>query len=385
MSLRLRVAIDGRSLSGHRTGVGTYTANLVEELLGCGEDIEITLIHGGGLPALPWLRNPGLRVREEAARPRTGNFIWSNVALRRAVRSVRPGLLHSPGYTLPLRPPCPCLVTLHDVSYEACPRWYPYPAGRLRRAWYRSAARQADLVLTDSEFSRREILRVYGLPGEKVVAIPLGVDRRRFRRDESPATQQALKKKYQLPEDFLLFVGDIHPRRNVDGIAAALEALRLRRRESRDLGLVLVGRLLEGVGSRGAPAIAASGLVRHLGYVPEEELPAFYSLARAFVFPSYYEGFGLGVLEAMACGCPAVVGRGTSCEEVAGAAAVAVNPADVRSIADGIETLVLRPDRAAWHVEQGLRRAERFSWSRTARETLSAYRRVLRASGTEDA
>ncbi len=307
------------------------------------------------------------------------NFIWTNISLVRGLKKSVFDVFHSPGYTIPLWLPRPSVVTIHDISYAAHPEWYPYRSGTLRKAWYRLSARSADCILTVSEFSRREIMRVYGIPQEKISVIPLGVDRRKYRMVSQPQPLENLKRKYGLGGNFLLFVGDIHRRRNIERIVEAFHVVRKRKPDG--LELVLIGRTLEPVASSQTDS-PQNQYVRILGYVPEEDLALFYSLARGFVFPSFYEGFGLGVLEAMACGCPVIVGRGTACEEVAGEAAVLVDPADVQSIADAMAGILENHDMASRHSEAGVQRAEQFPWRRTAEQTLFIYQRLAGGRST---
>jgi glycosyltransferase involved in cell wall biosynthesis len=371
MSRPLRIAIDGRSLRGERTGVGTYAANLLEQLLEVDTGLSAIVVTDGELPPLAGEGSGRVRVVQTGSRSRN-NFVWSNLALPHALRSARVDLFHSPGYTAPLRLPVPSVVSLHDVSYAAHPEWYPHAGGRLRALWYRASARRARVVLTISEFSRREILRVYGLHPERVRVIYLGVDLRRFRRGIDRECLEAVRRRWRLGRDFVLFVGDVHPRRNVARLVEAAGALRRSGPELADLQVVIAGRTLEG-----GRDYSAFEYVRQLGYVPDEELPLLYNAARAFVFPSFYEGFGLGVVEAMACGCPVIVARGTACHEIAGPAALTVDPSDTGSLVGAMAAVLGNPELAAANRAAGLEQAARFTWRRTAEETADVYRFVV--------
>jgi glycosyltransferase involved in cell wall biosynthesis len=371
MISQLQVAVDGRSLHGERTGVGTYTSNLLEQLLLLAPSIRILLVTSQDLPPAGWMGAERVQVLKIPSLSRN-NFLWTNLSLTRQLKTRSFDVFHSPGYTVPLWLPAPSVVTIHDISYAAHPEWYPYGNSAVRKTWYRLSARSADCILTVSEFSRREIMRVYGVPEEKIHVVSLGVDRRKFRKIDHREPLDNLKRRYGLSGDFLLFVGDIHRRRNVKRIIEAFHAIKEHKFER--LELVLIGRILDSStcvsDTNGFPQ---SRHIRALGYVPEEDLAMFYSLAKAFVFPSFYEGFGLGVLEAMTCGCPVIVSRGTACEEIAGEAAVLVDPADTGSIADAAVGILENRDLAARHSEAGLIRSQQFTWRKTAEQTMSIY------------
>ena len=370
----LCLAVDGRSLCGTRTGVGTYTANLLEGLLHLDDALEILVFTNGDLPDFPWEDAGRVKVIKRPRHSRN-NLLWSHFSLRPALAGRGIGLFHSPSYTLPLRLPIPAVVTIHDVVYAAHPEWYPHHSGMLRRMWYRASALSARHVLTVSEFSRREILRVYPLVPDKVSVVYPGVDRQRFRNVQDPGLVESLRNRYGLRGDFLLFVGDIHRRRNIGRIIQAFGSIKDSSPAFRDLELVLIGRVLEPeTGSTESLHTDSEGAIRRLGYVSDDDLPLFYSLAKAFVFPSLYEGFGFGVAEAMACGCPVIVGRSTACDEVAGEAGICVDPTDVKSIAEAARSLLSDRNMSANHAAAGLRRSAEFSWDKTAEATLSIYR-----------
>ena len=358
----LRIAFDVRSICGERTGVGTYAANLIEALLDVAPEISPVLFSAGDLPSLPWLRNERVRMVARSAGNRN-NLIWTNVTLRRAIAGQSLDLFHSPGYTRPFGLGIPSVVTLHDVCYAAAPQWYPYKLSSFRRFWYQQSAVGADAILTDSEFSRREILRVYEVSPDKVHIIYLGVDHTKFRRLEDLSK---FRERYSLPANFLLFVGDIHPRRNLGRVIDSLQRV-----SGENIELVVIGRPID------LPAGWKKPDVRYLGYVPDSDLPLFYNAARALVYPSFYEGFGFPVVEAMACGCPVIVSRGTACEETAGSAGITVDPASVQAIAEAITGLLQNQDLAERYRAAGLKRAAEFDWHKTARQTFEVYSKII--------
>ena len=199
----VRIAVDGRSLSGEQTGVGTYTSNLLEQILELDPAATILLMMDRSLPKSQRLESGRVRTVRPAF-PFHNNFLWSNVALGTHLSRNRCDLFHAPGYTLPLRLPVPSVLTVHDISYAVHPEWYPYRSGTIRRAWYRLSAQRADFILTVSEFSRREIRRAYGIPAEKIHVTPLGVDPVQYRKIEEKEPLEGLRKKYGLHGDFLL-------------------------------------------------------------------------------------------------------------------------------------------------------------------------------------
>jgi len=242
------------------------------------------------------------------------------------------------------------------------------------RVWLPLAIRGAAAVITDSERSREDILTHLSVKPGRVVSIPLAADRR-FR--PLPAAEIApVLHEYGVGQPYILYVGALESRKNLPRLLAAYARLR---EWSEQWRLVIVG-ARKWKFSPIFDTVQALGLEPHVhftGYVADEHLPALYAGADLFAFPSLYEGFGLPVLEAMACGTPVVTSNTSSLPEVAGDAAILVDPTDVEQIANAMWLVLSQPDVAAALREKGLARAAQFTWERTARETIAVYERVL--------
>lgn len=300
------------------------------------------------------------------------NAGWMLTGLPRAANRARLDLFHSPSYTTPFGGPRPLVLTIHDVSYERHPEWYPYKRGPLRRAFYRRSALAADRIVTDSQFSRDEIAAAYGVSRDAIDVVPLAA---------GPAfSRAAAATRASVPGPYVLHVGDIHPRRNLPMVVQAIADVRARSQALRDLALVLAGVDRDTVASLGAIAAGAAGerpLLVAKGATPEAELIALYRGAAALVYPSRYEGFGLPLLEAMGCGTPVIAARSSSIPEVVGDAGVLLDPDDRPGWADAIERAIEDREWARSLAEAGAARAASFSWERAARETLVVYRTLL--------
>ena len=363
---RLRVGIDGRAFSSPAAGVRRYVTELGLALLAIGEAVEVVAL-GGSRDTLP----PGVGHVGESWHPPT-NFGWTIAGLPRAAASAGVDLIHAPAYTAPLRSAVPTVLTIHDVSYERRPEWYPYRRDWMRRAFYRASAHAAAHILTDSEFSRQEIAAAYGIPFERVTVAPPGVSGA-----FAPGAASALPGRVSAPHLLhpnLLHVGDLHARRN---LPLAIEALALaRHRLGGPLSLVLAG-VDRGVGARlDERAAAAKAPLIRLGAIADTELRSLYRGAAALVYPSRYEGFGLPVLEAMACGTPVIASQAASIPEVLGDAGILLNPDEPAAWADAIVRVLTDGEQQTRMRAAGIARASEFTWARTARMTLDVYRRI---------
>jgi glycosyltransferase involved in cell wall biosynthesis len=289
----------------------------------------------------------------------------------------RAHLLHEPHYVLPSATRCRTVVTIHDCIHLMFPQYLPGSMAHLyARAVMWSAVNRSDRILTVSEASKRDILRFFDIPPEKVAVIYNAIDER-FLGPPDLERMDLIRQRYQLDYPFLLYVGNIKPHKNVERLIDAFGMVRAKGLD--DLRLVIIGDELSKY-----PALRQAvhrhrldKYVRFLGFQPYDTLAGFYRLARAFVFPSLYEGFGLPPLEAMACGTPVVTSNVSSLPEIAGNAALLVDPYDRLSIAEAILRVVSDETLRQELSERGLARARQFSWSQSVAAIHRIYMDVL--------
>jgi glycosyltransferase involved in cell wall biosynthesis len=318
------------------------------------------------------------RTRREQLDTLMRDLWWHQAGALVAARRRGAALLHLPVGLGPVAGSLPTVVTVHDVM--------PIRLAHLYRPWYRwyagavmpRVARRARAVIADSRAAKEEIVEWLGVAPERIAVVPLGVDTAFRRTTPDDPAAAAVRERYHLPASYVLAVGSVEPRKNLTRLLEAVRLLR-DRPGTRDVTVVHAGP--EGWRPEEVPAavsgLALAGAARFLGYVPLEDLRVLYGLARAFVYPSLWEGFGLPVLEAMACGCPVVTSGVASIPEVAGDAARFVDPLSVEDLAAGIAAVwddgATRDDL----IRRGFERARAFTWERAARATLEVYDAAL--------
>jgi glycosyltransferase involved in cell wall biosynthesis len=374
-----RVAFDVTMARTNMMGTGAYTRHLAE--------------------ALRPLMGPRLRpidcafarpfTHRKTARDRVSTLAhdvwWTQVGTLNAANEHDAKLLHIPSMLAPVRGSIRVIVTIHDLAIVRFPQKF--------RAWHRTwtswllprVIRKADAVVAVSQATRNDIVQLLGVAPERITVIPCGINGE-FSSPIDEARLQRVRERYDLPGEFLISVGAIEPRKNLVRLLQAIKLLVESEPRFRDLTLVHAGPV--GWHAADVPrAVAELRLERHvrfLGFVPDDDLAALYRLARASVYPSLFEGFGLPVLESMASGCPVVTSDCSSLPEVAGDAAVLVDPTSVEAIADGIRRVWDDEDLRRCLIDRARRRAATFTWDAAARATVELYDRVL-ASGFSDA
>ena len=336
-------------------------------LLALGEPLEIVVLGGRDSSAVP----AGTGYVAEPPHPPT-NLGWTLVGVPRAARRARVDVIHAPAYTAPFWAFAPVVLTIHDVSYERQPQWYPYRRDWARRAFYRHSASAASHILTVSRFSATEIAAAYRIPMERMTVTPLGVDEA-----FAPDPGVPLELPAGVTPPYVLHVGDLHERRNLPMLVEALLAARGAGAEPLSIAFAGTDRGVGDTLRRLATQAGAADALVLLGSVTERRLRALYRGAAALVYPSLYEGFGLPLIEAMACGTPVIASRVTSIPEVVGDAGVLLDPANVGAWTAAILEVANDEHVRARLRAAGLRRAAEFTWERTARLTLEAYRRVV--------
>ena len=373
----MRIGLDGSPLSQIKTGVGHYTFELAHALARIAPEDEFELIS-----PLPYLAVeidepslPNLSFTQAKVNPLSRRRWWP-IGLPLHLKRAPVDLFHGTNYDVPLWTRRPTVVTIHDLSIFLYPETHDqYLLGRaLRRL--PTMARKADMIITPSESVKSEVCEHLGVEADKVVAIP-HAPRRSFRQ-AIPSETVPVTRRLEIEDDFILFVGTIEPRKNLLTLVRALEDIY--RTTTWRPQLVIAGNegwLTEelftylrtaGIGER----------VRFTGHLSDDDLRALYSVCRAFIYPSLYEGFGLPIIEAMACGAPVIASRIPSLMETAGDAACFVRAEDSRELAQSIIRLLDDSGERQRLSRAGLQRAGKFSWESTAAATLNTYRQVLK-------
>jgi len=368
----VRIAIDGRKLRDY--GIGTYVRNLLRQLARQDTVNEyVVLCRDADWDAVDELGPRFRPVVENAA----AYSIREQFALPIDLRRESAELFHAPHYVLPPLTPCKSVVTIHDCIHLRFPQYLP---NRLAYAYARSslwfATHRSNRVLTVSEASKRDILKYFRVPERKIDVIYNAIDER-FGELPTPEEIERVRDRYQLNAPYVLYAGNIKPHKNLERLIEAFHTLR--RGDLEHVKLLIIGDEISKYATlrRAVHRYKLHKHVRFFGFVPDKTLAVLYRLARAFVFPSLYEGFGLPPLEAMASGTPVITSNISSLPEVVGDAALLIDPYDADAIADAMRRVLLDSDLRDDLRQRGFRRVAEFSWDRSVRRVREIYEEVF--------
>jgi glycosyltransferase involved in cell wall biosynthesis len=375
----MKIAIDARKWRDY--GIGTYVRNVVRHLATLDRETTYFLFCDRSDEAtLRDLAENFVPVVDDSA----GYSLREHVSLPLKLRRLGANLLHSPHYVVPLLCSTPSVVTIHDCIHLLFPQYLPNRmAWRYARFMMGHAIRRSAVVLTVSEASRADILRFYpDADPARLQVVPNAIDDAILEQPDEEEMAR-VRERYQIRGRFVLYAGNIKPHKNLERLVNAFGVLK-RRPAFSDVKLLIIGDEV----NRFAPlrrTMEAAGVrqdVRFFGFVPDHTLGALYRLASVFAFPSLYEGFGLPPLEAMACGTPVVTSRLSSLPEVVGDAAVLVDPYSVDDIAHGLQRTLEDESLRTELIARGRKRAQQFSWERSAKAIHEAYMKALGVTAT---
>ena len=375
----MHIAIDAHSVGAKLAGNETYAINLIEALALIDQTNRYTLYVTKQEAIERFDRRwPNFEVR--LTRPHTP-LVRIPLTLSAELRRHPVDVLHVQ-YTAPPFSPCPVVATIHDLAFEHLPETFHRRSWMQLRLTVRRTAKRAAHILTVSEYSRQDILATYGIAPERITVTPEAAAPY-FEPVTNETDLRRVRETFLISENYILSLSSLQPRKNLIRLIEAYSYLRKTRPECRLSQLVLAGKRgwLDSEIFRAAAQSSFARDILFIGYVAEPDLPALYSGAICFVYPSYFEGFGLPVVEAMQCGVPVITGNRTSLPEIVGDAGVLVDPFNEKELAEAMARVILNPAYRDELRLKGLKRAKSFDWKATARLTLQVYERVGRKLG----
>jgi glycosyltransferase involved in cell wall biosynthesis len=374
----MTIAYDVSFIHKEKTGVGVYISNLIEQILRI-DRANAYILFGASLfldvKRINSLQTENVSLKLYRIPGGIKRFIWNNLDLNidRFVGDF--DVFHSTeGFVLPTTAK-KRVVTVHSVAARVVPSLFS-PSILRDNKYLEEVVEHADAIITVSEASKRDIMRLFGVEENRVHVHHIGRDDN-FRRVTDGSLLAEARRKYGLPQKFFLFVGTLQPCKNV---ARLIDSFELFTRKARsDYRLVIVGKygwMFDDIKVK-LERLCRNRLGIHLGYVKNEDLPAIYNLSRALVLPSFYESFGIPILEAMSCGTPVICSRAAAMPEIAGNAGFYVNPRDVDELAEAMLAVSQDEDLSTKLSAQAFERSKLFSWDETARKTLALYQALV--------
>ena len=375
----MKIAIDARMILSHETGVGRYLIKLAQLLPDIPGNETYHFIVSNSLPAdhpIKIINHPRLKLQATNLKPLDVRSQWE---IPRELIASKPALFHNPHFDLPFLVPGKAVITIHDLKYIAHPEFFPN-IGRIKRFLMWSmmffAVRRAGLVIAVSQNTRMDVIRHLKADPNKIRVVYPGVDTTHFlSSNDDQLSNSSPGVSFENP--YLLFVGERRPHKNIVGLIQVFD--RFRQLVEKPYHLVIVGKKY---GDYDEPEsvveqLELQGLVHFVDYIPDDDLPALYNAAKAVVFLSHYEGFGLIPLEAMAAGVPVVAANTTSLPEAVGDAGILVPPGDYERVTRAICDVIPGGIHRQGCIVRGFERVKQFSWEDNARSTLEVYREAL--------
>ncbi|MGB0387139.1 MAG: glycosyltransferase family 4 protein [Ardenticatenaceae bacterium] len=387
MSKFTKIAVDGTAALAQGGGIGRFTHGLIQGLASVDHETQYTICYAKDATKIPPFDLPAnFRWQRLGLTQKQAIWLWHRLHLPLPIDLWlgRPTLYHSPDYTLPPLARARGIVTIHDLSFETLPEVHEPKLRRYLQSAVPYSIKRATHVFADSESTRQDIIDYYNTEPAKITVVYPGVEPR-FRpfKANLPADGAALhqvRSTYDLERPFILIVGTLEPRKNMATLIRAFA--RYRRQGKNELQLVIAG----GGGwlseretlQKLVVELALTDDVYFTGFVPDEQLPALINLAQAMVYPSLYEGFGLPVLEALACGVPVITARNSSLTEAGGHAAHYIdNARDADALAHALTDVLHDQAKRQHMIAKGLDHAKKFTWESTGRQVVGLYKQVL--------
>lgn len=369
----MRIGIDATALPSRLFGAGNYIVNLIEALLRV-DPVNEYVVFTKPTHASFFEAGKGCQVISVPLVSRVQRIAWEQVALPSLLRRYKLNVLHSPHYTVPFAPGFTSVATFHDMTFFLYPEVHLFYKRLFFRTMIRLAIWRTNAVIAISQSTRDDLTRLLNPPLNKIYTIPYGIAG--FFHPEADSHVLAKRREYNLPEKFILYVGNLEPRKNLATLVHCFSNL-----VQRGLPHYLVL-----AGSHGWMDTDILATIEQLGiksrvcfpgYIPQHDLPAVYTAAALFIYPSFYEGFGLPLLEAMACGVPVITSNVSSMPEVVGDAGIIVDPHNVDKLTDSAFRVLTNRELHDELRNKGLERAKSFSWEQTAKETIAVYEKTF--------
>lgn len=379
----MRIGIDCRTIldpdHGEAAGVGHYTYHLVDNLLKIDKKNQYILLFDQGVGDAGYFKrkNSLIKFFPSHEYKKFLPLVYSHLLCSAILERENLDVFHSPASTIPLCYSKNAVITTHDLAIYKNPKWFPKQIFATRISVPQSL-KKAKKIIAVSSYTASDLEKFLKIPKEKIVVIYNGVESRRNLNKIKPEDQEKIKKKFDIRQDFILFIGTIQPRKNIEGLLLAFDKLR-GGEIFKNYQLVIAGK--KGWGYKSVfekiKELALTKKILFCDYVSPETKIRLLNAASVFVFPSFYEGFGLSILEAMREGTPVITSNTTSMPEVAGKAGYLINPYKINEISRALSKVLTDKNLRQRMIKAGYEQAKKFSWEKCARETLEVYSGII--------